>query len=220
MSGFLMKSATPNQTIEAKTGVSYVSDGSGFISNVSINDVASLLGQACILIQTSSTDGLSNTEIKLAEFKNITGAALGAAAAAGVLGYTVTLGTAYFLVGEATSSSAKTDTGMVEIVLPQNYVDGQPIALKVNANYTGSGTVTAASCSVTAAAYLLADAGTMGASLIATAAQLITATAQDLSFVITGTSLKPGARLLLELSLLVTSASGANTGQVNSVRLS
>lgn len=221
MSGtFLFKTPTPNETFVCKSGAQYTSDASGFVSGVAIGDISSLLYQGCLLIQTSNADGLSNLEVELAKFKAITGAALAAAATSGALGYSVTLGTSYALVGEATSSSAKTDTAMVEVVLPQNYVDGQNVTLKVNSNYTGSGTVTAASCSVTAAAYAITDAGVSGSNLIATAAQLITGTATDLTFAITGTNLVPGSRLLIELSLLVTTASGANTGQINSVRLS
>jgi hypothetical protein len=53
--------------------------------------------------------------------------------------------------------------------------------------------------------------------LTVTAAVQITKTGGDLAFTITGTGLTPGSHITLELTMLVTSSSGANTGQVNSV---
>jgi len=71
------------------------------------------------------------------------------------------------------------------------------------------------------AAYLIADVGTEGSSLIATAAQNLTGSNADYVFTVTGSSLVPGERLLLKLTSVATE--GGNTGtthnQINSIRV-
>jgi hypothetical protein len=52
-----------------------------------------------------------------------------------------------------------------------------------------------------------------------TAAQQIPATAGNLTFTIPGTGLVPGSHVAVELVMLVTSASGAVTGSINSVAM-
>ena len=49
------------------------------------------------------------------------------------------------------------------------------------------------------------------------AAQQIAATAGNLVFTITGTGLVPGQHVAVELTMLITSASGANPGVIYSV---
>ncbi len=55
------------------------------------------------------------------------------------------------------------------------------------------------------------------AAVTTSAAQQIPATATNLTFSVTGTSLVPGQHVLIELVMLVTTASGAGTGLINSV---
>lgn len=209
---FTMISPIPDLTVIARSGNSYTADAAGVITSVASNDYLDLAQAGCKL------GGNLTNRISLLEFHNTTGATLGATATAGALGFALTAGTSFALVGEATSSSAKTDVGMAEYILPSSYIAGTNINLIVNSNYTGSGTVTGASCSVTPTVYPETDAGVQTAN-ICSAVQLITGTAADLTFTLTGTNLTPGQRILISLSLLVTSASGANTGQINSVRV-
>jgi hypothetical protein len=134
---------------------------------------------------------------------------------AGTVGVTRTAGSVLVLTGEATSgASAKTDKALFEFDLPDTYVAGANIAVTVNCNYSGT-VVTTASTTMTVAAY--SEINGVEAALPVTAAQLIPATAGNLVFTVTGTGLTPGAHVALELVMLVTSGSGAVTGQINAV---
>jgi hypothetical protein len=154
--------------------------------------------------------------LKLTDAKADTGAVLTATATGGAMGISRSAGTSLALVNEATSSSAKTDTANWEFVLPDTYVAGTNIPLLIEAAITGGGTLTAASCTVTPTVYTESATG-LEASVSVSAAQQIVAAGSTLTFTITGTGLVAGQRLWLNVSVLVTSASGANTGRVNSV---
>lgn len=133
----------------------------------------------------------------------------------GALGISRTAGTSLILAGEATSSSAKTNKVIWEFNLPSTYVAGANIPVIVNANYTGSGTLTGASTTI--AAQLYTEVNGVEAAVTTSAAQQFTGTATNYTFTVTGTGLVPGQHVMLEVVMLVTSASGANTGQINSV---
>jgi hypothetical protein len=160
--------------------------------------------------------GGTTRNLPLTAAKSDAGVALTATATSGAVGVTRTAGTGLTLDGEATSGNAKTDKAVWEFNLPDSYVAGQNIAVTVNCNYSGAGTVTGASTTMTVAAYTESTAGAETA-LTVSAAQQMAATAGPLVFTITGTGLVPGQRVALELVMLVTSSSGANTGHINSV---
>jgi hypothetical protein len=128
-----------------------------------------------------------------------------------------TAGTSYDLIGAATSSNAVTTKAMWETNIASTYVAGTAIPIVVNANYTGSGTITGASTTLTVAAYT--EVGGVETALTGiTAAQQFTGTAANYSFSIPSTAgLVPGQHITVEVVMLVTTASGANTGQINSV---
>lgn len=135
---------------------------------------------------------------------------------AGTVGVSRTAGTSLTLVGEATSSSAKTDKVIFEFNVPDTYVTGTPIPVTVNASVSGSGTLTAASTTVTLAAYSETDG--VEAALTVSGAQQIVAAGSNLVFTITPSSaIVAGRRMVIELTMLVTSSSGANTGTINAV---
>lgn len=170
--------------------------------------------------QTVAANGIPTpTRLNLTQAKNITGAALAAGAAAGVFGFSISLGTSFALISEAANSNTKTDVAMWEFELPPTYVAGSNINVLVNSNYTlGGGTV--GTHTLAAAAYLSVDAGTQGSSLIATSAQTVPSSAGTQTFVITGTTLSPGDRLVLTLTLVLQDTGGSNiTATINSVRL-
>lgn len=135
----------------------------------------------------------------------------------GAVGISRTAGTSLQLVGEATSSSAKTDKALWLFSLPNTYVAGSNIPVTVNCIVTGSGTLTGASTTITVAAYT--EVGGVETALTVSAAQQFDKTGETLTFTITGTGLAPYANLALELTMLVTSASGANVGAINSVAI-
>ena len=120
-------------------------------------------------------------------------------------------------VGEATSASAKTDKALWSFSLSDSYVANANIPVVVNANYTGAGTVTAATTTITVAAY--SEVNGVETALPVTAAQQFTGTAANYTYTITGTGLTPGAAVTVEIVMLVTTSAGAATGQINSVYL-
>lgn len=202
-----------NETFVAQSGTSYTSDNSCVITGVTPPDSIDLMRSGC-KIAGNLTDALP-----LITAKNITGAALTATATGGAMGFSITLGTSAALVGEATSASAKTDTCLFEYVMPSTYIAGTPLNIVINSNYTGSGTVTAASTTINAAVYRTAKDGTQGSNLVAGSAQQISATATDYTIAVAGATLNPGDRIQIEATLVVTTSAGALTGQVNSVRV-
>lgn len=134
----------------------------------------------------------------------------------GTVGVSRTAGTSLTLVGEATSSSAKTDKVIFEFNVPDTYIAGTSIPVTVNASVSGSGTLTAASTTITLAAYSETDG--VETALTVSAAQQIVAAGSNLVFSVTPiAAVAPGRRIVLELTMLVTSASGANTGTINAV---
>lgn len=136
---------------------------------------------------------------------------------AGTFGVARTAGTNLQLDGEATSSNAKTDKVIWEFALPITYKAGTAIPCTINQNYTGSGTVTAGSTTLTVAAYTESN-GVETAITGITAAQQMTAAITDLIFTIPASAaLVSGQRIVLELVALVTSASGVNEAQINKV---
>lgn len=157
-------------------------------------------------------------QLPLTNAKSDAGVALTATATSGAMGVARTAGTSLTLVGEATSASAKTDKAMFEIVLADTYVAGANIPIIVNCNYTGSGTVTAASTTMTVNAY--SEINGVETALTVSGAQQFTGTATDYTFTLTGTNLTPGERIVIELVMLVTTSAGTATGQVNKVAYS
>jgi hypothetical protein len=156
--------------------------------------------------------------LKLSDGKSDLGVPMTAAAGtpSGTVGISRTAGSSMVLVGEATSASAKTDKVIFEFTIPDTYIAGTSIPLLINANYTGGGTVTAASTTLTPTAYTESAAGVESA-VTTSAAQQFTGTAATYTFTITGTSLVPGQRMVVEIVMLVTTSAGAATGQINSV---
>ena len=166
-------------------------------------------------VPTSATSPLRY--LALTDGKSDAGVPMTAAAGTpvGTMGVSRTAGTNLSLVGEATSSSAKTNKVMFEFNLPDSYVAGANIPVVVNAIVTGTGTLTGASTTITTAMYT--EIGGVEAALPISAAQQFDKTGEVLTYTVTGTGLVAGQHVVVELTVLVTSASGANTGQVNSV---
>lgn len=146
---------------------------------------------------------------------------VGAASGASAPNFNIsrTAGTSYDLSGVATSSSAVTTKFLFETNVASTYVSGTAIPVTVNANYTGTGTITAASTTLTLNAYT--EVGGVETAITGiTAAQDFTGTAANYVFNIPSSAgLSAGQHIAIEVVMLVTSASGANTGQLNAVGL-
>jgi hypothetical protein len=164
--------------------------------------------------------GGTTRRVKLSDVKTVAGVPVTAAAQANIFGLTFTPGTAEYLVSEAANSNTKTDVAAFEVILSDTYVAGTALNVIANANYViGAGTLTTKTLAV--AAYLVHDDDTESSTLETTAAQTITGSAADYTYAVTGTTLTPGARLVLTLTMALTETAGSNvTGRVNSVRLS
>lgn len=191
---------------------------------------SNLAAGASLSLETSS---LAGGALRLAAFnpplrhlpltsaKSDAGVALTATATGGAMGVSRTAGTSLQLVGEATSSSAKTDKAMWEFVLPDTYNAGAAVGVTANAAISGSGTLTAASCTLALNVYSEVN-GVETALTVSPAAaspQQITAAGADINWSITaGNSLAVGARLVAELTMVITSSSGANTGEINAMK--
>jgi hypothetical protein len=154
--------------------------------------------------------------LPLTSAKADTGVPLTATATGGAMGITRTAGTSLVLSGEATSASAKTDKAMWEFNLPDTYNAGAAIPVDVNCAISGSGTLTAASCTMSVAAYSEVN-GVETALTVTGGAQQIVAAGGDLLWSVAGTGMAPGSHVALELTQIITTATGANTGVVNSV---
>jgi hypothetical protein len=168
-------------------------------------------------IASLAASGLVTQQIPLTDVMTAAGIFVTASPTATAFGISLTAGTSVGLTGNSTSASSVTSTGLFEFVLPATYIAGQNINMTVNCQQQGAGTVTVKT--VACAAYLNANAGTQGATLIATSAATITSSAADYVFVITGTTLVPGSHLTLSVVTVITTSAGAANSLINSVRL-
>lgn len=216
-------SPTQNTISELMTQSIAVSGGTLYVSTLAQSRQNGGNGQpqavSSAFVPTGAGGGLVRY-LALTNAKSDLGVPMTAAAGtpAGTVGVTRTAGSVLVLTGEATSgAAAKTDKALFELDLADTYVAGASIAVTVNCNYSGT-VVTAASTTMTVAAYTEVNGVETAISGI-TAAQQIPATAGNLTFTIPGTGLVPGSHVTVELVMLVTSASGAVTGQINSVAM-
>ena len=196
----------------ATTPVS-VSGGTIYVTTISDHNDVVAATQSFV----PTTSGGLERFLVLTRALSIAGIALTATPGAGAFGITRTDGTSLVLTGEATSgAAAKTDQALWELNLADSYVAGSNILLTVNCNTVGT-VITAASTTMTPTAYVESDG--VENQLTVSAAQQIPATATDLIFTITGTGLTPGMSIVVVLTMLVTTSSGAAHGVINSVAL-
>lgn len=161
------------------------------------------------------------TRVPLFSAKNDDGTTPTGTTAAGNWHYVNTAGTSLLLLSEAANNGTKTDKVDFEVVIPQFYVAASNITVTINALHTLNGG-TASVKSIQAKVYLLADAGTSSADLGPGTASTLTTSAADYTFAVTGTTLTPGARILIQITGIVTetASGGGVTETINSVRIS
>ncbi|MDE2103982.1 MAG: hypothetical protein KGL39_42490 [Patescibacteria group bacterium] len=171
---------------------------------------------------SSGQTGIGYTQkLPLLTAKTSSGIPLPTTAAAGKLATSSTPGTSLYLLGEAAQNTSKTDGCQFELTIPRSYIAGTALSITINAQYNVSGG-TVPTCTVAASLYLAANAGTEGSNLVTTSATALTTSAADYVFAVTGTTLTPGARVIIGISTVIREAgnTGTLTGQVNSVRWS
>lgn len=169
----------------------------------------------------SGGDGLPNpVRFSLFDGRNPNGTDFATSPGAGVFGITCVAGTNLILVGEAAQNNTKTSVALWEFVVPFDYVAAQNLSCVVNGFHTEAGGTTLTN-TVDVEAFEIADAGTQGADICATAAQALPGSAGDLTFTLTGTSLVPGDRILIRVTSVATEAgnTGTTTNTVGSVRI-
>lgn len=174
----------------------------------------SIVGGNTIFVPSSSTSATRYLAFALA--RNDVGTILTASSSSTTMGLSRTAGTSFVLTGVATSSNGVTSKVIFEFDLPDTYVAGAAIPIIVNANYTGTGGATAASCTIQPQVYT--EINGVEAALAQPVSQQITGTAVSYTFSQSGVGLTPGSHVVLELTMLVT-ATGVLTGQINSVAI-
>lgn len=159
--------------------------------------------------------------LKLTDGKSDAGVPMTAAAGtpSGTVGVARTAGSVLNLFGETTSGAQTvTDKVIFEFSLPDSYNSGTNIPVVVNCVVATATDVTAATTTMTAAFYTESELGVEASKTITAAQRIPLTTAGDLTFTVTGTGLTAGQRVVLELTMAVTTTSGgASFGQINSV---
>ena len=161
-----------------------------------------------------------NLRIPILSGKNAAGTPIAASAAAATDFVAAAVATNSFnLNGTVSNGNAKTNDVLYDIMLPNDYKAGTNVTCYIAAGYsTSGGTVSLATVDLIAG--LATDAGAGGADICATAAQTIVADTSEYAFTITGTTLTPGARLLLKVTVAITNNNATNTtGHVFALRL-
>lgn len=156
---------------------------------------------------TALDSGIVNPlPVPLTSGRNPDGTTVNATGGAGLFSVSSTPGTSLVLNGEAPQSNTKTDKVQFEAVLPGDYRAGRPLKVRVNGFYAGTGT--AGTKTLTVQAYKMSDAGAAGSNL-GPAAQTLTNAAANLDFVIDGTTLLPGSRLVVVLTSVLQETGGS-----------
>jgi len=118
---------------------------------------------------------------------NITGAAGNPALVMG--GYGSGTG---ILQGEDAQAGLKTETVYFDFAIPECYVASETVIIDVTARFNDAGTNTEATKTIDMQAYEIAEAGTAGSDICATAIQTLTAAMASYSFTITDSGLSAG----------------------------
>jgi len=119
-------------------------------------------------------------------------------------------GDGHFL-GEDSKDAAKTETIVFDFSLPAEYVAGQTVTVTVTAQYTDAGTSTMTTKTIDCEAYKIAEAGTAGSDICATAIQTLTSSMAQYSFTVTPASLSAGDSIRVFLQIITEGDTSAAT---------
>lgn len=140
-------------------------------------------------------------------------------AAPTLAGISRTAGSSLFLTGAPTVGVTPAITNMIwEFNLPDTYFNGNDINIAINCVVPIATNVTAASTTMTVAAYKVSNLGVETAISVSSLQQMPLTTSATLNYNITGTGLTIGTRIVLELTAFVTTiVGGASSARINSV---
>lgn len=214
--GYLNLSAAANT---GDTALNIVNAAHGQTTTLTIPDCGASAGR---FLLSTGTNGLGTARyIPLFSGRNSSYTVFDATGSSSLWKLAGTVGTQTNLQTAAAQNNTKTGVGLWEVTLPDNYVAGQNISLIANCHRTvASGTTL--TTKIDAEVFLMTSAGGAGADICATAEITFTDTAgADQTFTITGTTLTPGARILIRMT--GTATEGGNAGTVvtnlNSLRI-
>jgi hypothetical protein len=117
--------------------------------------------------------------------------------------------------GESASGASKSDACRFLYKLPNEYVAGGAVSIKIHALVSALPQVGA---TIVPAAYRCDGAGSLGSNLVTTGAATLTAAMADYSFTVTPTSLNPGDVLDIQITG-VANDTGGTTGSVINIGL-
>jgi hypothetical protein len=206
-------------TFEAQSGNTYQADANGNVTGVALGDVTSLIHMGLL-----PALGMGIYKINLLDLAYTSaGTSIGASAATGTFGKTITPGTAAYLVSMPALSATITSVLQIYNNMSSTYLQGTPFSLAVNANYVlGSGTI--GTHTINANLYILNDNGSMSADLIAVAAKpLLPGTnGNGTDVVFAGLSsplVTPGCRYILQIQTVHQDTGASNIySNINSAR--
>lgn len=125
------------------------------------------------------------------------------------------------LQGEDAHGTTKTETVCLEFAIPESFDDGQDVKLTITARVNDSGAGTMSVKTIDVEAYEVAEAGTAGPDLCATAAQDLTTSMAQYTFVVTATGLVRGdmLRILVRTVITESGGTGAQKAEIGGVSL-
>ncbi|MDD5543889.1 MAG: hypothetical protein PHX83_12015 [Acidobacteriia bacterium] len=112
------------------------------------------------------------------------------------------------LRGQDAHGTTKTETVCFAFRVPECYVAAETITLSVTARYSDTGTGTMSAKSIDCECYEIAEAGTAGSDICATAAQTLTTSMAAFSFTITASGVSPGDLLRFFVRTVLTESGG------------
>jgi len=114
-----------------------------------------------------------------------------------------------YIEGEVTQNETEASVGWFEFYLPENYVAAGDVKIRAVVDVQGAGTL--GSCTIDFEARESDNDGAIGADLVTTAAQAITATAGAKDFTVTATGLVAGDKLVVKMTTSVVENADAGT---------
>lgn len=179
--------------------------------------ITAILDRRVETVMTLTERVLFEFPLDLMQFRNDDGTVMDATGGAGKLAIVNGGWGTSGLTLEGEDSQNNTKTGDCNIVfrLPPEYMADQDYKVVINSQWDDGGGGTTLSGTIDAEVYELTAAGAVGSDLNTTAAQAISTTATDYTFVLTDTGLAPGDFIIIHIRAIMTE--GGNTGTVKHV---
>jgi len=180
--------------LSTKLVLSAADSSNGYGGSASLKDLAAGDTPGAIAANPLADNGLYATPLPLTTLRNANGSGL-VVTSPGTHDFVLVVnpGTSVALQGHAANGGTVTDSVVGLVDLPPWYVGGEDVTLSATAKLVVAG-ATAGACTLTGAAWQLANGGTMtGTADLICATDTIVAAGSELAFTVDGTSLTPGA---------------------------